>query len=445
MYTFHRFFLLITGLLAGLIAGAQTSNYQLSISNLTGVPSAIVDGTSYDVSITISNVGNNALAAGDLIQFKLSVNEDSPTEFGAPLLLSAPLFPGQSIQWTEPSFPFPAGRFGGGVSNDIIVWPTVIGMPTTTDTITQTVLFINGAAFRTDPSMIQGVSNAIYPGASYALNCGAQNVGKDKNTQAISFYVQVDALPAHKISETEMSVNVGELAKGVVETFNLALLYPSVNFSSGTHIARFWAVEDGKQNVVNKAAYPIQSGTFPVDIAFFNATSLPAENQISTTWKTLNEFNNQSFEVQKLNNETGHYTTLGTSLSFGTEHLYQIVDKVPYWGENTYRLLQTDLDGTTRILETVSVNYQINEDIRLLSASPNPVADKWTISLFNNFDETVMIKLIDTQGRTVYSYKEGAFVGNYTAELDLQALPTGLYYYQISNLHNAVSGSIVKK
>jgi hypothetical protein len=102
--------------------------------------------------------------------------------------------------------------------------------------------------------------------------------------------------------------------------------------------------------------------------------------------------------------------------------------KTPVW---YYKLLQTDLDGTTHEIGTVAIKNQVELSDKLYSTFPNPF--KESIRISNNGDNGAKkLEIMDITGNTVMSIdfvedkKNSEFVVNTTE------LKEGVYLIKIS-------------
>lgn len=106
------------------------SSSHLGIHSLDDLPGQLNDTTSYTFSLFIVN-HDPVHPWVNPINILLSVNEDEQTVLLDAFVPAVPVFPGDSLQVTIHNYEFESTRFlasgGGGITHDIIVWPSFLG------------------------------------------------------------------------------------------------------------------------------------------------------------------------------------------------------------------------------------------------------------------------------------------------------------------------------
>ncbi len=438
----------------------QTPVYKLSMPALESFPDAIAEGDTYDLSIKMFNTGTVRFFVGDKVQMHIKIGDFPAENIGSEITLTDEIYPVtagtgllDSLVWEAPGYQFSIDKFGGGTTNDIIVWPTVMRSGNTLDpapdSAYKAIFYTTGAAFRVNNSYISGMSGAVQFGGAYLIEVRAENVGISSNTHDVVFYAQIDDDNALKVEIVRImdNVQVGQLVGGTIQTFKPAVLFPNTNLVSGQHYLNIYAIEQGLNNVVQKAVYPIIAGTFPVALKSFLGEPEYPQNKVKLEWITEHETGNKEFIIQKYNTTAFLFddiaTVAGKGNNLNNQH-YTIDDIAPYKGNNHYRLIQKDIDGTTQILETITVVYEINV-LQLLNISPNPTADEVHIQLFNGVAESIKIELYDTKGVVVFAKRGDYLKGTLDIPINIAPLPEGIYFYRIGNVYTTYTGTIVKK
>lgn len=446
--------------LLGLSANLWAQTYKLSMPNLVGFPDAIQQGETYNLSVKMFNTGSVRFFVGDKVQMHIKIGDYPAQNIGSEITLTQEIFPINagtglldSLVWEVPNYQFELDKFGGGgTATDIIIWPTVMRtgnlLNPTPDSASKSILYITGAAFRVNNNYISGISGAVQYSGAYMIDVRTENVGIATNTNDVIFYAQIDENESLKteILRIKDNIKVGATVGNIIQTFKPYLLFSNANLT-GMHYLKIFAIEQGLNNMVQQAIYPIISGTFPVILMSFSGQANYMENNIELEWVTEHESSNKEFIVQKLNSLSNSFDDIsvvagkGNNLSNTT---YHIADKNPYQGQNHYRLIQKDVDGTSEILETLSVTYQVDA-MQLISISPNPASEEIHISLFNGLSAMIQIQLYDSRGVEIFQKKAQYPQGTIDISFDISQLPQGLYYYKVANVYNTYSGSIVKK
>jgi len=103
------------------------------------------------------------------------------------------------------------------------------------------------------------------------------------------------------------------------------------------------------------------------------------------------------------------------------------------WPETKYKVV-TDCGGCVKEVEFEFEQCGIFTDteepkVKLLQVMPNPTTGKFSVFMPETSTETTLIRIADTQGRTVLSL--GMQAGLSDQLLDLSQLPSGIYFIQL--------------
>lgn len=167
----------------------------------------------------------------------------------------------------------------------------------------------------------------------------------------------------------------------------------------------------------------------PVELTHFTAQK--STTQTTLHWATASELNNSHFNLQR-SADSKNWQTFGTVQGHGSTleaQQYSFTDREPLAGMNYYRLEQVDFDGTVDYSQVVSVTFR---DEGTASISPNPVANELFVSLPENTDGIVSLKIFDLNGRT---WQERA-LGQ--PAVDVSGLPAGVYFVKLVGDHGQV-------
>ncbi len=190
----------------------------------------------------------------------------------------------------------------------------------------------------------------------------------------------------------------------------------------------------------------------PVDLNSFTASV--NENNVTLSWQTATETNNNGFQVERLGyseiEKSQEWENVGFVEGHGTtteEHNYTYVDENISTGNYKYRIKQIDYDGSFEYSEIVSVNISGPSEFSLEQNYPNPFNPSTTIKfsipeagnvkliVFNSLGEEI-IKLVD-------EHKEA---GIYKVNFNAQDVPSGIYFYKIeSGRYNDVKKMVLVK
>lgn len=172
----------------------------------------------------------------------------------------------------------------------------------------------------------------------------------------------------------------------------------------------------------------------PVELLHFTAST--QGHEVHLQWATATEHNNAGFTVER-STDGLRFDAIAEVPGAGNSVqvvVYDALDRGPLPGTSYYRLLQTDLDGTTSYSDVVGVTIEANE----LLAYPNPADDRvWLIGTSSG--EEVM--LMDAMGRTLRSLA----ANDAQFSLDLADLPAGSYVIRVAGSGGLRTVPIVKR
>lgn len=172
----------------------------------------------------------------------------------------------------------------------------------------------------------------------------------------------------------------------------------------------------------------------PVELVSFSATAL--ENTIVLNWETATELNNKGFSIQKLSGDS--WISIGFVSGVGTTNektMYSYTDVTPSVGENSYRLVQIDFDGSTNYSSVIKVTSSNNPiEFALSQNFPNPFNPSTTIEYSMPGEGLVELKVFSVLGEEVATLvNEVKQAGVHKASFDASQLPSGMYIYSIKS------------
>jgi hypothetical protein len=145
----------------------------------------------------------------------------------------------------------------------------------------------------------------------------------------------------------------------------------------------------------------VAEGTLPVSLTTYTAR-LNSNGQVNLNWAVSSENNNSYFLVERKSAD-GDFTQLEKISSKGNgEAVYAYTDANAIAGINYYRLSQVDLNGRQTELGLRSVNVSLTNS-QQLSVFPNPIINNQFSFTYKQSGSTVLVKIIDLAGKTVFS------------------------------------------
>ena len=203
---------------------------------------------------------------------------------------------------------------------------------------------------------------------------------------------------------------------------NFALTTETFTFvaTSTTQTLNFAATTAGTCNLLVDNVSLTLISALPVTLTSFS-TMLQEDKTVAVNWATASENRNDHFTVDRSADGANWLLVekvKGAQLS-ETVIDYTVKDENPLPGISYYRLSQTDLDGSVKILSMESVNN--SKTLKALTAFPNPANSQVTVE-----GDLSGLGIYDATGKqinsvTVLSASES------TADLDLSGLNAGVY------------------
>jgi len=105
-------------------------------------------------------------------------------------------------------------------------------------------------------------------------------------------------------------------------------------------------------------ALPVAGGAF---LEYFHASS--EDDNIVVTWRTRNESNVESFEVQRKNGHDGSFSYIASVTPKGSNSVYTYTDRSAFKSSATlyvYRLKIVDGNGQTGYSQEVEVKHSVS-------------------------------------------------------------------------------------
>ena len=165
-------------------------------------------------------------------------------------------------------------------------------------------------------------------------------------------------------------------------------------------------------------------------------------------WTTATEKNNDYFSLER-SDDAINFTEIARVAGAGNsiEPLdYSYTDYGIHSGDNYYRLVQVDYDGTRTASEIIVANcIEPNVGEPDVQAYPNPFNDDLTIELDNFGNRPARIEVFDMLGKLIYTGKVAAPQNYYETILNLSNLPPAAYNIRVSTNDFVINKNVVKQ
>ncbi len=185
----------------------------------------------------------------------------------------------------------------------------------------------------------------------------------------------------------------------------------------------------------------------PIELTSFTATCDGRSALVE--WSTASERNNDYFSLER-SDDAINFTEIARVAGAGNsiEPIdYSYTDYGIHGGDNYYRLVQVDYDGTRTVSDIVVANCVesvVDGDPDVL-AYPNPFNGELTLVLDNFDNRAATIEVYDMLGKLIYTEKASAPQNSYETILNLSNLPSGTYTVRVSTTDFVINKNVVKQ
>ncbi len=188
-----------------------------------------------------------------------------------------------------------------------------------------------------------------------------------------------------------------------------------------------------------------RSTLLPIELTSFTATCDGRSALVE--WTTASERNNDYFSLER-SDDAINFTEIARIAGAGNsiEPLsYSYTDYGVRGGDNYYRLVQVDYDGSRTASEIIVANCVEASGEPEVLAYPNPFSSDLTVELENFGDRPASIEVYDVLGRLVYTEEVGAPQNSYETILNLSNLPPAAYTVRVSTNDFVINRNVVKQ
>jgi surface protein len=239
--------------------------------------------------------------------------------------------------------------------------------------------------------------------------------------------------------QTEVRFDAGEFG-GIDDPSNVTV-YSRPTPGAGSFSTLTTSYDSGNNEIVASAGsfselvFASDSEPLPVELAAFEGTA--TEDGVRLTWTTASETNNAGFEIQHRAKKNAPWGEIGFVEGAGTttrSRQYRLsVEEDLSPGTHRFRLRQLDTDGTAHLSEPVTVDLQMDEQVRLTAPAPHPVTDRATVSFAVKEVQNTTIRLYNMLGQEVSLLYRGTPAAQESKTIDLSAsdLPSGVYFLRM--------------
>lgn len=187
-----------------------------------------------------------------------------------------------------------------------------------------------------------------------------------------------------------------------------------------------------------------KSTVLPIELVSFTANCNGRSALIE--WTTATEKNNDFFVLERSNDavnfkEIARIAGAGNSIE---PISYAYTDFGVRNGDNYYRLVQFDYDGTSTASEIIVANCLGTDGEPEVLAYPNPFGDDLTLRFENFGNIQATVEVYDMLGRMVHTQKVNCSQNDYEVVLRLAGLSDGTYNVRISAKEFVLNRQVIK-
>ena len=175
-------------------------------------------------------------------------------------------------------------------------------------------------------------------------------------------------------------------------------------------------------------------GVIPVELTSF--TAIAKDDNVLLSWITSTETNNMGFDIERRSTKSNSgWQKLGFISGKGTtteKSNYSFVDKNPAEGKSYYRLRQIDFDGSSKIYNSVEVDFETVKEYSLSQNYPNPFNPGTEINYTLAKSGNVTLKVYNLLGSEIATLVNGFMeAGKHSVKFDANNITSGIYFYTI--------------
>ncbi len=205
-----------------------------------------------------------------------------------------------------------------------------------------------------------------------------------------------------------------------------------VAYGAGSGYLAVWYGDDDDQATDNEHEIfgrRIEPGA-PLAIELAEFTARADQDGVALQWTTARTPDNTRFEVQRKTAEV--YEVVGEvqaplTSSAPRQYAYRVAAVPP--GRYTFRLKQTDAEGTASFSAEVEIEVEVPGGFSFSAAYPNPFSRSTTLTLMVNERQHVEVAVYDMLGRRAATLYQGEVeaLQSHPITFEAAALPSGSY------------------
>jgi hypothetical protein len=186
----------------------------------------------------------------------------------------------------------------------------------------------------------------------------------------------------------------------------------------------------------------------PLPLTFVAFSATPRPSGVLLRWITVEERCNAGFTVER--RAAGNaWSAIGVVPASGSSGgNYRFEDGSPLSGAATYRIRQTDADGTSSFSEELEIDAAAALPLRAtMSIAPHPVVSDAILRISLPTADAISVSVFDALGREVLRVLDAAPMdaGQHAIALRIAAMPRGVYHERMWNAQSGITRNMVLK
>jgi hypothetical protein len=175
-----------------------------------------------------------------------------------------------------------------------------------------------------------------------------------------------------------------------------------------------------------------------IGISDISAVNKGTKNRVD--WKTATEDRGDMMTLER-SADGANFNRIADIATHGKASDYTYWDETPVQGVNYYRVKVTAASGDISYTKIVTATVKAATGQLAITAVPNPVKDKVTVSIYGSSSQSGTVEVMDPTGKRLLQYT----TENNSAVIDMSGLPSGIYFIRYTDNTGSVSTRIDKQ
>ncbi len=176
----------------------------------------------------------------------------------------------------------------------------------------------------------------------------------------------------------------------------------------------------------------------PVELLTFDAKRL-TNGEVSLSFRTAKEENVASFEIERLSGDEWLPVSKINAENTKTGAAYSAYDNSAPLYAVQYRLWESDLDGSRKVIGQTAVGAMPGIETFVMSVFPNPASSRMLITV-RGAASGAELRVFDMTGRLIMQLPA---MSDGSQEFDASSLAEGAYYIEAKNMNGSIRSKFI--